>query len=408
MPIGDALDKALTTNVLTHDGVPFHAILTFKPKEPDVDQKISGTVQVFWSAPKHYRLQLETPAFGQTLIVDGDRIQETDRGDFYPNWLQNFVTGLLDPMSRLASIREHPNRITGGPAGNGYFMQPCVGRDDRPNNVTDQLTWAQICFDTNGPQLQFVIDFAYNMQFGDFHDFHGKQIAHTYTSGTGSNDPLIGRLTALEDWHPDDKLLTVITPTPLTDRILTTLVSTQQEESMVESAPKDVQWPHVPEGPFHGFMIVQAIADRTGQVRWSSKHNSDNGLLEAFGRDVAMRYKFHPLVVDGVPQQMIMPLVLHFHTAMDHPLPDLDDKQTRHIITGCDLPHKIGDPASAGQMIEIVFKVHDDGKMETVGSSDRKIPVLNLFRQFQSCRFGTVKQDGKPTAYYAHLAVAAQ
>ena len=88
--------------------------------------------------------------------------------------------------------------------------------------------------------------------------------------------------------------------------------------------------------------------------------------------------------------------------------PELDDTQTRKLITGCDLPHKISDPASAGQQIEIIFRVSQDGHMGTVGSSDRKIPVLSLFRAFQSCRFGIYSPNGKPTQYHAHLSVKAQ
>ena len=408
VPYGEALDKALADNVLTHNGVPFHAVLTFKPKEPDVDQNLSGTVEVFWAAPDHYRLKLDTPGFGQTLIVQGNQIQETDRGDFYPGWLQNFVSGLLDPMPRLGQIRERPNRITGGPAGAGYMLQPCVGRDDRPGGITDQLTWADICFDVDRPRLHLAIDLSYNMEFSNFQNFHGKQIAQTYVATTGSYDPLIGNLVILEDWHPDDTMLAVTKPTPPQDRILTTLVSTTKEESLIESAPKDIHWPTVHEGPLDGYMIVQAMTDRTGQVRETSKHNSGNAELEAFGREVALRYKFHPLIVDGVPQQMITPLVLHFTTTIDNPIPELDDAQTRKLISGCDLPHKIDDPASAGQSIEIIFQVQEDGHLDTVGSSDRKISVLSLFKQFRSCHFAAYQQNGKPTPYHAHLAVTAK
>ena len=46
--------------------------------------------------------------------------------------------------------------------------------------------------------------------------------------------------------------------------------------------------------------------------------------------------------------------------------------------------------------------------MGTVGSSDHKIPVLSLFREFQNCRFGIYSQNGKPTQYHAHLSLNAQ
>jgi hypothetical protein len=408
LPFGDVLDKTLAGNVLTHDGVPFHAVLTFKPRDPDTDQNLNGKVEVFWAAPDRYRLQLDTPAFGQTLIVHGDSVQETDRGDFYPNWLRNFVTALLDPMPRLGQIRERPNQISGGQLPAGYFTQPCIGRNDRPGGITDDLTWARICFDKNRPQLQFAQDISYNMEFSNFADFHGKQIARTYKTEVRSDNSIIGQLVTLEDWQPDDAVDVVSKPTPAQDRILTTLVSTAQEESMLESAPKDVHWPTVREGRLDGYMIIYAITDRTGQVRETSTHNSDNPELGDFGRELALKYKFKPLLVNGVAQQMEMPLVLHFTATNGDPIPELDDAQTRRLITGCDLPHDMADPASAGHQIEIIFSVQDDGHLDTLGSSDRKVSVLGLFRQFGSCHFAVYSQNGKPTPYYAHLSVKAK
>jgi hypothetical protein len=177
---------------------------------------------------------------------------------------------------------------------------------------------------------------------------------------------------------------------------------------MLESAPKNVTWPSVREGKLDGYMIIHAITDRTGQVRETWRHSSDNLAVDAFGREVALKYKFRPLIVDGVAQQMEMPLVLHFVTKIDNPIPELDDKATRKMITGCSLPHQIADPASAGQQIAIQFQIQDDGRLMTLGSSDRKIPVLTLYQQFRSCHFAQYKQNGSFTAYHANLTVTAR
>ena len=178
---------------------------------------------------------------------------------------------------------------------------------------------------------------------------------------------------------------------------------------MLESSPKDVVWPEIRDGKTEGYMIVHATTDRTGQVRETSKHNSDNPGLESFGRELALKYKFKPLIVNGVAQQMEMPLVLHFTTKLGgDPIPDLDDAATRKMITGCSLPHEIKDEASAGREIVITFAVQDDGGLMTLGSSDRKIPVPTLYQQFRGCHFPQYKQNGKPTAYRANLTVTAR
>ena len=179
----------------------------------------------------------------------------------------------------------------------------------------------------------------------------------------------------------------------------------QVRDRLLIPAHQPVRLTALGQGP--GMPRVQA--DRTGQVREAAPYNSDgNQELAPFVSQIALQYKFKPLLVDGAARQMEMPLVLHFTTTSGEPIPELDDAQTRKLITGCDLPHKVSDPASTGQQIEIIFKVHENGHMETVGSSDRKIPVLSLFREFQNCKFGIYSSNGKPTPYHAHLSVKAQ
>ncbi len=242
----------------------------------DNDPAFNGRIELFWENGKKYRLKLESPDFGQTLIVNGEQVMETNRGDFYPNWLSGFVTALLDPIPHLRDLQGRQDKIAIGPKA-----YSCVRRDDRPGGITDQMTWAQACFSGDEPQLQFVMDFTYNMEFHDYKKFGKKQIASSYVSGTGDHWRLLGRLTTLEEWTPDEAILTVTNSTAPADRILTTFVSTATEESMLESAPKDVEWPEVRSGKTEGYMIIQAITDRTGQVRETSKHNSDNAVWKA-------------------------------------------------------------------------------------------------------------------------------
>ncbi|QEE28726.1 hypothetical protein FTW19_12380 [Terriglobus albidus] len=400
------LDRMIAANVLTTPGAPpFHAILEIT-SESSSSTEHHGRIEVFWEDPTSYSLKLDTPEFGQTLIVSGDQVQESDSGDFYPGWVQNFVAALLDPMARAKDLRGHPNAYNDFPAAAAY----CIKRDDRRNGITDDLTFAQVCYNKSlGTNLSYTLDFTHYLGLENFRQFHEKSIAHTYHTSTRDDTKLQGVLTTLEDWKPDRTLLTITNPTAPSGRILTSIVSTATEESLVQVAPKDIHWPPVREGRLEGYLIVHAITDRTGQVREASPYNSDdNRELAPFDKQVAMQYKFKPFLVDGVPRQMEMPLVLHFTTTAGEPIPELNDAQTRKLITGCDLPHEISDPPSAGQQIEIIFSVNAEGHMGTVGSSDRKIPVLSLFRRFQSCKFGLYSQKGKVTQYHAHLSVKAQ
>ena len=400
------LNHMIAANVLTTSGEPpFHAVLEFS-SEVSSSTEHRGRIEVFWAEPHLYFLKLDTPEFEQTLTVNGDKVQELDKGDFYPGWAQDFVAALLNPMARAKDLRGHPNAFTDFPQAANY----CVKRDDRRNGITDDLTFAQICYDKSlGTNLAYTLDFTHYLGVENYSTFHEKSIARTYHVSTRDGTKLQGILTTLEDWKPETALLTVTNPTLPSDRILTSIVSTATGESLLQSAPKDVHWPPVREGRVDGYLIVHAITDRTGKVREASPYNSDdNQELAPFVRQVALQYSFKPLLINGVPEQMEMPLVLHFTTTHGQSIPALDDAASRKLITHCDLPHEIADAASAGQQIEIVFSVHEDGRMETVGSSDRKIPVLILFRRFQGCKFGIYSQDGRPTKYYAHISVKAQ
>ncbi len=89
----EALDQALNASSLTTNGKPFHAVLEIgKP-----GGEYSGRVEVWWQAPQMYKLQITSPKFSQTKIVNGDAVNEKDNGDYYPRWVENFVLAILNP-----------------------------------------------------------------------------------------------------------------------------------------------------------------------------------------------------------------------------------------------------------------------------------------------------------------------
>ena len=208
------LDHMIATNVLTTPGAPpFHAILEIS-SEASSSTEHHGRIEVFWTNPTSYFLKLETPEFGQALIVSGDKVQESDRGDFYPGWLQDFVAALLDPMARAKDLRGHPNAYGDDPA----FVYFCIKRDDRRNGITDDLTFAQICYEkSRGTNLSYTLDFTHYLGVENFSAFHEKSIAHTYHVSTRDHTKLQGVLTTLEDWKPDISQLTIANPTPPSD-----------------------------------------------------------------------------------------------------------------------------------------------------------------------------------------------
>jgi hypothetical protein len=389
-----AIHKALKISSLTYEGNPFHAVLEIGK----AGDEYSGRVEAWWVDATKYRVTVSSPKFSQTKVVNGYRVYEKNDGDYYPRWLESFVLAVMNPVPMAEGFRKAGPQVS----------NECLKHEYKPGGITNELTFAMICTKESDSRLDFAMSFPYFMDFKDAKEFDGKQIARTYETRVKDFQTIPARMTLLEELGKvDDTLFAVQQPTPVGDRIATSFVSTVKEESLVEKVP-EIQWPDVREGKTDGYMIVYARTDRTGQVRETAKHNSDNAGVEKFGMEVALKYKFKPYVVDGVAQQMEMPLVLHFTSKISDPIPELDDAATRKQITGCSLPHEISDPASAGKQIVITFQVHEDGGLMTLGSSDKKIPIPVLYQQFRGCHFGQYKQNGKFTAYHANLAVSAK
>jgi len=398
-----ALKRALTTSSLTEEGKPFHAVLVIgSTKSP-----YSGRVEVWWAAKQKYRTIITSPTFSQTRIVNGADVMETDSGDYYPRWLETFVDAILDPVPMVGNFRGHGGAVMLGP----QMMRSCLRRDDRRDGITDVTTWGEICFGGSKPHFLSVLTMNYSIEFGDWKSFGGKEVARTYKTDVLGYEEVVGRLTKLEELHGlPEEMFFIKTPTPASQRIGTAFVSTRKEESLIENAPT-IDWPTVREGKTEGYMIVYARTDRTGQVRETAKHNSDQPGLEDFGMEQALRYKFKPLVVDGVAVQMEMPLVLHFTSKIADPLPMLTGQELLKQIRGCDATLVSGIPSS-GRITPTSISVNEEGKLTGEGygpNVDPGSPAVLVKVKLAlglDCHFAPFLRNGTPWYYHGALLVA--
>jgi hypothetical protein len=396
-----ALSRALKASSLTEDGKPFHAVLIIG----DAKSPNSGRVEVWWAAKQKYKIDIASPAFSQTRIVNGPDVMETDSGDYYPRWLEDFVDAILDPVPMIGNFRGRGGFVMIGPQ-----IKNCLGRDDRPAGITDQMTWGQVCFSGAKPHLQSVLTMNYEVELEDWKPFGEKEIARTYKTDVLGYEEVVAHLTMLEESRDaPDELFAVGTPTPADRQIKTAFVSTLKEESLIENAPT-IDWPTVREGKTEGYMIVYARTDRTGQVRETAKHNSDQAGLEDFGMEQALRYKFRPLVVDGVAVQMEMPLVLHFTSKLADPIPMLTGEQLLKQISGCDAKLVSGIPSS-GRITPTSIAVNEDGKLTGEGyvNVDAGSPAVLVKVKLAlglDCHFAPLVRNGVVTYYHGALLVA--
>jgi hypothetical protein len=392
-----AISRALQASSLTNGGKPFHVVLMIGTS----GSPYSGRVEVWWAAKDRYKVVTTSPAFNQTRIVNGARVMETNSGDYYPRWLEDFVDAILDPIPMIENFRGRGGAVMVGP----QITNSCLRRDDRPGGITDQLTWGHICFVGSEPRLESVLTTNYSVQFEDWKHFSKQQIPRTYKTSVLDYKEIVAHLTTLEELREaPDELFAVENPTPPEQQIKTAFVSTLKEESLIENAPK-IEWPSVREGKIDGYMIVYARTDRTGQVRETAKHNSDQPGLESFGMEQALRYKFKPLVIDGVGVQMEMPLVLHFTSKIDDPLPTLRGEELLKQMSGCDAK-LISTIPSTENIKATHISVNEQGKLTGEGYGPKVDPgfpaVLITNRPFE-CHFAPLVRNGVVTYYHGEL-----
>ncbi len=406
--LAEAMDRVQHNSSRTNQGKPFHALLTISdPKNPD--STFQSTIEIFWKSKKSYRTVIRSRAFSQTRIVQADQVEEHDTGDFYPPWLQDYLTAILNPLHLPNALQNATGQIF-----LGNQMRSCQIHDDRPGGITNDLTHAMICFAGDDAHLESMGDFTYGMTFSDYQPFEKQSIARTYQSGMDGNDPIFGRLTLLEPLlDPAPELFTITIPTPTADQIETTAVSTLKEESLVEQGDTS-PWPPIRDGKTEGYMIVYAVTDRTGQVRSASKYNSDNAELENAGVARAMHYKFKPLLINGVPQQMEMPLVLHFSSRIEDPRPLITGSAIGHYVAGCETPELQAGLLPTGTIFHIRYLISEQGRVleEAFPEANAKLQIpqelLNpAWASLRNCRFAPYLRDEKPTEYFVLFTFAA-
>jgi hypothetical protein len=405
-----ALNGALKSSSLTFAGKPFHAVMEIG--HPGGEHW--GHIEAWWVNDKKYRVEVNSALFHQTKVVIDGHVQLKTDGDYYPRWLENFVQALMDPVAMAANFS---GRDATSLFRDSQLLFTTVNRDDRTDGITDPMTVGGISFAGPDHLLLSTSMFNNSMRFADWQDFGHKKIARTCETKVDDNQKLIGHLVTLEELkHPDASKFLLDEAAATSQEISTVFISTAQAESLLQSTPA-MQWPSVRAGSVDGYMIVFARADRTGQVRETAEYSSSNNndALRKYGMEEALKYKFKPLVVDGAAVQFETPLVLHFISRIDDPIPILNVDEMKSQMLSCtpkDLPKG---PPPSGKVMHCRVAVDEKGSFDGFVSSDPMRPgekpswgpALNSLKQ---CTFRPYidKVSGKPTYFQGDIVLAAQ
>jgi hypothetical protein len=121
----------------------------------------------------------------------------------------------------------------------------------------------------------------------------------------------------------------------------------------------------------------------------------------------ALNHKFKPLEVNGVPQQMEMPLVLHFTSRIGNPFPLLTYEQMKKQIVSCEVKSLPKGIFPSGTIFAVRLHISEDGKVNEIQPRDSMKGIGPAFTyvipQLEQCRFAPYTANGKVTAYLGDM-----
>src|SRR4051812_7228959 len=314
VPLGNALDYALQHGTLVgSDTKPFHLrVHVFESTNPQSDYR--AEIEEFWVSDSQWRRSIDSPDFKQTIVHNHDQLSEFDDGEYYPLWLKNVVTALVDPVPNRQHWNQLGAQITQITLPNGMRSDACarekfkIGSDAVQNDA-----FANVCFDGEG-LLKFVGSPGYGMEFHDYKKFSKRMVPRTMREDPEPGTTIMANVVLLDELkNPGPSLFSVSEPTPAEKRVQSVVVSQQTIESFV-IGPPEIVWPPVGSGKTAGLLSMYVSLDRKGNVREAYPLNSDNAGLQDAARDQLLKWKLKPIVVDGISVQAESALSFRFGT----------------------------------------------------------------------------------------------
>lgn len=395
--LGMAAQDVARSQITFPGSKPFHIkAKVFEVEDPSSD--FQATIEEYWIDPTKWRRTIESPDFSQTLIINGDKVFETDKGDYYPRWLSNFVTAIFDPLP--LSLPKNIESISTAPL-NPKVTRICT--DVRASNGT----W-NLCFNPHLNVITSVISnqTGYDAEFDDFKKFEKKEVPREIDSYPAPGFRLQARINELEPLsEPDEQMFAIETPTPPQSRITTIQVTEETLRSLLLSDTK-IDWPPVQVGPVTGGCAVHVSTDRAGHVREAWPGGCDNAGLEDGLDDIVRKWQLKQAVSNGAPVQVQARLTFSFATTLTaSSTPVLSDADARALATNMAEPKF--PPGSGESGSEIGVRVTVDEKGDVSGCDNIHNFSSGVFlaaaQAVRHWHFKPYVQDGTPKTFHAEI-----
>lgn len=301
----DRVRDAAKRSTLDQPGTPpFHLKAILAPTgEQERGSSRTGEIEIWWTAPKHYRREVRSPEFHQIEIVDGDHRWQKNEGDYFPEWLRGTAIELINPIPNLEEalegVRGADEKSLMGTTDYQWIMLSSDGKVQSGMGAAISLT------DKTG-LLSYCGGRGWDGDFSDYKKFHDLIVARTVNTA---------KVVILEDLP--------IVPNGFFDaqapggdpHPIQTVVVDELDVRKNLLPMKPVEWPALPNGPLEGATTTTVVVDRTGKVRELGPIISNNSAISDAAKSAIATMQFKPYLVNGEPVQVISRITLAFKTS---------------------------------------------------------------------------------------------
>ncbi len=346
--LGVLADQAVQQSKLILPGSkPFHLKATIV-ETTNPESSYHAQVEEYWVSPTKWKRTIESPHFSQTLVVNADAVSEKNTGDYFPFWLNELVTAMVDPLPML-DVLDKTNSELAKPHGSEKSTV-CADLHFRVDR------WV-ICFAGDHGVLGSVFTKGYAAEFKDYQKFGERRVARQVVIDPEPGTTIEAKITALTELtQPDDQIFAIQESTPPAERIKRIKIAEDTFRKLVTGST-EIIWPPMGGGPAAGGCAVYASADRNGHIREVWPEGCDNDGLEEPLREQVKKWQLTAAASDGAPVQVEALLSFAFHTTVDnsHPLPQLSDAEVRKLAT--DIVEPVFPPGSAKSGTEFAIDI---------------------------------------------------
>ena len=301
-----------------------------------------------WLAPDKWRRTIRSQEFSQTLVVNGDRVLEQNSTGYMPLAIQVLTTAMVDPRSITAAVRLGDQVRTKAKGRSDESGKTCFDLAGRMCGISRQGLTESL----GGP--------GRSVTFSDYRNFSGKRVARSLGYILDHGDSYQGRVDALGELKSSDAQLSVSEITPKDKRIRSVVVPEAELRGLALESP-NIIWPQVLEDvKTTGETRYYVSVDRFGQVQEILPLSVSVERADDSARRQIRRWRFKPLMQDGVAVQAEAIWNFTFDTRQYGPANPLTDKEVRKLATGIVDP-EFPSRSKSGAACNIRIAVDTDG-----------------------------------------------